>query len=1062
MPRFKILTKEEIKEFDQPIEFSQKEKEKYFAIDHLNSDLIEKTKNFDNKVAFILMSGYFKAHKKFILPNRFYKSDIKFVVNLLSGAEETKVDLSCYSENTLWRHKKIIASMFGFKLFSSADTKELVGHIMPEIEKQQRPRKILSSLLEILDKEKIEIPMYHSLYKVIVIAFTRHEEITVSKLESFFNKSSNSYEIVSELNSLIESCEEEVSSDKNTQGLKKISSDFQKYQITLLKKPNYSTKPGKIKEALEDLEDIKELYEKISDIMEEISLPESAIIHYATWVAKARVGQLTQFKNKYKRYLYLISFITHQYYFRQDLFMDFFLQSVQSCLNVIKTLEKSQYFDNKKGRNDAIRAACESSRSLKSIIDEIGKIMESNSLSNNEKVAKTQEIIASNMEQIYYQKDGDKGKSFDEIINRLEFEISPRIQDSNYYGLLSGRSIKLQNRVSGILKLLQFDPNSPNEKLFKAIDYYKAKDGSISKKAPTGFLSKEEREVISGPDKKVGFNVSLYKSLLFIKVASSIKSGNLALKSSYRYKAIDQYLIDKEVWNNNRDDLLRKAGLEKFVDSDAVLSDLSKKLDEAYCKTNQNILSDKNKHVKFDKNGKAIVSTPKLEKEDILSDSEAASIFPKDSFYPILQVLEDVNQATDFVGTFEHYNIKYAKPKPANEVFYGGIMGHGFDLGSERIVKISKGISSSTLSNTINWYFTLDNLYSANNILNKYIHKLSLSDLFQKDPEKLHTSSDGQKFDLSLDSIDSNYSFKYHGKEKGISVYSFVDEKNSLFYSTAFSSSEREAAYVLDGLLHNDEVTSDIHSTDTHGYTETIFAATHLSEILFAPRIKNLKKQKLYSFKNKKIKHYQDKNYKILPSEYIDEKIIEDNWDDILRLMATIKLKYSSASQIFKRLSSYAKQNPLYKALKEFGRIIKSLFILQYYDDVELRQSIEKQLNLVELSHKFAKAIFFGNNQEFNAQSKEEQEIIVNCRRLIQNAIVLWNYLYISDLLVKEKDIKKQKATLQMVQNKSMMWWRHMNFYGEYDFTIVAKIIHSFDMAGILQLDVGEVLRTAS
>jgi len=55
MPRFKILTKEEIKEFDQPIEFSQKEKEKFFAIDHLNSDLIEKTKSFDNKVAFILM-----------------------------------------------------------------------------------------------------------------------------------------------------------------------------------------------------------------------------------------------------------------------------------------------------------------------------------------------------------------------------------------------------------------------------------------------------------------------------------------------------------------------------------------------------------------------------------------------------------------------------------------------------------------------------------------------------------------------------------------------------------------------------------------------------------------------------------------------------------------------------------------------------------------------------------------------------------------------------------------------------------------------------------------------
>jgi TnpA family transposase len=55
-------------------------------------------------------------------------------------------------------------------------------------------------------------------------------------------------------------------------------------------------------------------------------------------------------------------------------------------------------------------------------------------------------------------------------------------------------------------------------------------------------------------------------------------------------------------------------------------------------------------------------------------------------------------------------------------------------------------------------------------------------------------------------------------------------------------------------------------------------------------------------------------------------------------------------------LSSYAKDHPLYQAIKEFGRIIKSIFILTYFDDVELRQRVEKQLNKVELSNKFSKA----------------------------------------------------------------------------------------------------------
>ena len=69
----------------------------------------------------------------------------------------------------------------------------------------------------------------------------------------------------------------------------------------------------------------------------------------------------------------------------------------------------------------------------------------------------------------------------------------------------------------------------------------------------------------------------------------------------------------------------------------------------------------------------------------------------------------------------------------------------------------------------------------------------------------------------------------------------------------------------------------------------------------------------------------------------VNQKLVENHWNDILRFMATIKLKKVSASQFFKRLSSYAKDNPLYKAIKEFGRIIKSLFILTYFDDLNER-----------------------------------------------------------------------------------------------------------------------------
>ncbi|MCD8543216.1 MAG: transposase, partial [Gammaproteobacteria bacterium] len=215
---------------------------------------------------------------------------------------------------------------------------------------------------------------------------------------------------------------------------------------------------------------------------------------------------------------------------------------------------------------------------------------------------------------------------------------------------------------------------------------------------------------------------------------------------------------------------------------------------------------------------------------------------------------------------------------------------------------------------------------------------------------------------------------------------------------------------------------------------------------------KNIGKQCIYAFSSKET--YAKRGYKILPSRAINQKLIAEHWDDILRFMVTIKLKHTTASQLFKRLSSYAKNNPLYKALKEFGRIIKSIFILTYYHDVKLRQKIEKQLNRVELSNKFSNAVFFANDGEFKQATIEEQEIATACKTFIQNAIVLWNYLYLSQLLANCVDDNERNEIVSMIKNGSILTWRHINLYGEYDFKRPPSNDHAFDMVKILSLKV--------
>lgn len=125
---------------------------------------------------------------------------------------------------------------------------------------------------------------------------------------------------------------------------------------------------------------------------------------------------------------------------------------------------------------------------------------------------------------------------------------------------------------------------------------------------------------------------------------------------------------------------------------------------------------------------------------------------------------------------------------------------------------------------------------------------------------------------------------------------------------------------------------------------------------------------------------------------------------------------------------------------------------MRYIDNVELRQVIEKQLNRIELSNKFGKAVSFDNNHEMLYGSKEEQDIAINCQRLIQNGIVLWNELYLSQKIVSTDDLLIRAQIVEIVCNGSTQSWGHLNFNGEYDFRDGNLSDNGFELDKILSL----------
>lgn len=805
------------------------------------------------------------------------------------------------------------------------------------------------------------------------------------------------------------------------------------YPLTELKNIDHDRSPAKIRESVRDFQLVQEIYQAIAPIVSALGLHCDTIKHYATWVRKASSFQILQL-NPHKKYLYLVCFIQHQYYIRQDILADILLLSVKSAQNAVEKEQKNIAHQHTALHNQTINILSISRISYKELVRQIEAIVKL-VVSDADKLAQISHLL-----QDYHSKQP--------LNDTIEIQIKQNLEElgaRDYYSILEDASVKLQNRVADIMRYLQFEQN--DSAIFKAIEHYQLKNGNIAGASHTEFLSSGELNSLKTEGGK--FRISLYKALLYFYVADALKAGIISLKPAYRYLSLENYLYPKNQWQQDKPRLIEDTQLSGLQDIDLLLAQVKTQLDDRYIKTNIRINHGENTYVKFDAKNRPVVATPKVEKPDTKS---VASLFAEVKYVPILKVLTDIQQVTDYLSCLRHLSVKDKQVLPDDKVFYAAILGLGCNIGINKIANVSRGISEDVLVNLVNWHISLENIHLSNKKILEFMDQLNINHIYQKEVHTLHTASDGRKIRVAVESLNANASYKYFGSGAGIANYSFIDESNRVFYATSISSAEREAAYVIDGLTHNPLIRSNIHSTDTHGYSEAIFAVMHLLGIYFAPRIKGLKRATLYGFNSRKI--YEAQNFKILPDRYINEELIKSQWDDILRLVATIKLGDSVASQIFRRLSSYSKQHPLYCALKEFGRIIKTMFILRYIDDVELRQIIEKQLNRIELSNKFGKAVSFDNNHEMLYGSKEEQDIAINSQRLIQNSIVLWNELYLSQKIVSTDDEVMRAQIVETIRNGSTQSWGHLNFNGEYDFRDGILSDSEFELDKILALQI--------
>ena len=96
---------------------------------------------------------------------------------------------------------------------------------------------------------------------------------------------------------------------------------------------------------------------------------------------------------------------------------------------------------------------------------------------------------------------------------------------------------------------------------------------------------------------------------------------------------------------------------------------------------------------------------------------------------------------------------------------------------------------------------------------------------------------------------------------------------------------------------------------------------------------------------------------------------------EILRLAASIQQGTVTASLILRKLGSYPRQNSPALALREIGRIERTLFAVAWIEDPSLRRRVTAGLNKGEARNSLARAVFFNRLGEIRDRSFENQPI---------------------------------------------------------------------------------------
>ncbi len=335
------------------------------------------------------------------------------------------------------------------------------------------------------------------------------------------------------------------------------------------------------------------------------------------------------------------------------------------------------------------------------------------------------------------------------------------------------------------------------------------------------------------------------------------------------------------------------------------------------------------------------------------------------------------------------------------------------------------GVSYDTLAWTQEWYVREETPREANTVLVNHHYKLELAKKFGGGTM---SSSDGQRFPVRGKSLTAR-DMTIHGG-KVLSTYTHVSDQWSTYGTKQIIPTTREGHYTLDELLGNEtDLPIHEHATDTHGATLVNFGLFDLVGKVLTPRVRDLGRITLLRVDTPAAANALFPHAGPLPADRWNEDLITECWDDLLRMGGSLKFGEATASLVVGKWSAASRQNTFSAAVKEWGRMRRTIHAARYLSDPVYRRKISRQLNKGESLHALRRDLHYAQQGAIVRPHLQDQTEQAWCLTILANAVITWTAEYYA-MGIKELRTQGREVSDELLSFIAPGHRENINFFG--------------------------------